>query len=63
MNPEELYKQIKQQESETANCYESEISSREYINKYFDSRNFSVKKYLRLANKEKKQRKSSRNLY
>ena len=63
MNPEELCKKIQQQLTDTIVINEDEMTAREYLDKYFNTRMFSIKKYLRLANEEKIQRRKNRQLY
>lgn len=62
MNPEELYKKMQQPTVKTQ-INEDEMTAREYLDKYFNTRMFSIKKYLRLANEEKIQRRKNRKLY
>ena len=62
MNPEELCKKM-QQPTVITQITEDEMSAREYLDKYFNTKMFSIKKYLRLANEEKIQRRKSRQLY
>ena len=40
-----------------------QMTSDEYLDKYFGTKQFSVKKYLRLAEEERRQRKESKRLY
>lgn len=62
MNPEELYKKMQQPTVKTQ-INEDEMTAREYLDKYFNTKMFSIKKYLRLANEEKIQRRKNRQLY
>lgn len=64
MNPEDLCKKM-QEDKKPVNegFYEKEMSSHEYLDKYFGTKQFSVKKYLRLAEEERRQRKESKRLY
>ena len=62
MNPEELYKKMQQPTVKTQ-INEDEMTAREYLDKYFNTKMFSIKKYLRLANEEKIQRRKNRKLY
>ena len=57
MNPEDLCRKM-QEDNKPANegFYEEEMSSHEYLDKYFGTKQFSVKKYLRLAEEERRQR-------
>ena len=62
MNPEELCKKM-QQPTVITQITEDEMSAREYLDKYFNTKMFSIKKYLRLANEEKIQRRKNRQIY
>lgn len=62
MNPEELYKKMQQPIVKTQ-INEDEMTAREYLDKYFNTKMFSIKKYLRLANEEKIQRRKNRQIY
>lgn len=67
MNPEDLMKSIQTSQSdktknETANIDLDEMSSAEYIDKYFGTRSFSVRKFIELSEKEKRRFKG-RNYY
>lgn len=65
MHPEELCRMIQCNEdnaTEDTVC-EREMTSDEYLDKYFGTKQFSVKKYLRLAEEERRQRKESKRLY
>lgn len=62
MNPEELYKKMQQPTVKTQ-INEDEMTAREYLDKYFNTKMFSIKKYLRLANEEKIQRRKNRQIY
>lgn len=62
MNPEELYKKMQQPTVKTQ-INEDEMTAREYLDKYFNTKMFSIKKYLRLANEEKIQRCKNRQIY
>ena len=65
MHPEELCRMIQCNEDNVSDEmeYEREMSSDEYLDKYFGTKQFSVKKYLRLAEEERRQRKESKRLY
>lgn len=65
MHPEELCMMIKCNEDNATEeiQYESEMTSHEYLDKYFGTKQFSVKKYLRLAEDERRQRNESKRLY
>ena len=56
MNPEDLCKQIKEQTPTT----DDELTSHEYLQKYNGTKQFSVRKFLRLAEEERRQRKKRR---
>ncbi len=62
MNPEELYKKMQHPTVKTQ-INEDEMTAREYLDKYFNTKMFSIKKYLRLANEEKIQRRKNRQIY
>ena len=62
MNPEELYKKMQQPTVKTQ-INEDEMTAREYLDKYFNTKMFSIKKYLKLANEEKIQRRKNRQIY
>lgn len=59
INPEELYQKM-QQSTDAIVINEDEMTAREYLDKYFNTNMFSIKKYLRLANEEKIQRRKNR---
>ena len=65
MHPEELCRIIQTNENNNADemGYEHEMTSHEYLDKYFGTKQFSVKKYLRLAEDERRQRNESKRLY
>lgn len=65
MHPEELCRIIESNETNNSEEkeYEREMTSDEYLDKYFGTKQFSVKKYLRLAEEERRQRKESKRLY
>lgn len=65
MHPEELCRMIKCNEDNDSDeiQYEREMTSHEYLDKYFDTKQFSVRKYLRLAEEERRQRNESKRLY
>ena len=65
MHPEELCRIIQTNENnatEEIQC-EREMTSHEYLDMYFGTKQFSVKKYLRLADDERRQRNESKRLY
>ena len=65
MHPEELCRMIQCNEDNATEdtVHEREMTSDEYLDKYFGTKQFSVKKYLRLAEEERRQRKESKRLY
>lgn len=65
MHPEELCKMIQCNEDNNADEieYEREMSSHEYLDMYFGTKYFSNKKFLRLAEEERRQRNESKRLY
>lgn len=65
MHPEELCRIIESNETNNSEEkeYEREMTSDEYLDKYFGTKQFSVKKYLRLAEEERRQRNESKRLY
>ena len=65
MHPEELCRMIQCNEdnvTEDIVC-EREMTSDEYLDKYFGTKQFSVRKFLRLAEEERRQRNKSKRLY
>lgn len=65
MHPEELCRMIQCNEDNVSDEteYEREMSSNEYLDKYFNTKQFSVRKFLRLAEEERRQRNANRRLY
>ena len=65
MHPEELCRIIQANENNTyeETEYEREITSHEYLDMYFDTKQFSIKKYLNLVKEERRQRNESKRLY
>ena len=65
MHPEELCRIIESNETNNSEEkeYEREMTSDEYLDKYFNTKQFSVRKFLRLAEEERRQRKESKRLY
>lgn len=65
MHPEELCRMIQCNEDNISDEmeYEREMSSNEYLDKYFNTKQFSVRKFLRLAEEERRQRNKSKRLY
>ena len=62
MHPEELCRMIQINENNNADEmeYEHEMTSHEYLDKYFGTKQFSVRKFLRLAEEERRQRLENR---
>ena len=55
MNAEDLYKKMQEEKkADNENCYEEEMSSQEYLNKYFNTPYFSFRKYFRLCDEERR---------
>lgn len=55
MNAEELCKKMQEEKkADSENCYEEEMSSQEYLNKYFNTPYFSFRKYFRLCDEERR---------
>ena len=65
MHPEELCRMIQCNEDNAKEdtVYEREMTSDEYLDKYFNTKQFSVRKFLRLAEEERRQRNKSKRLY
>ena len=65
MHPEELCRMIQcNEDNDTEDTvYEREMTSDEYLDKYFNTKQFSVRKFLRLAEEERRQRNKSKRLY
>ena len=65
MHPEELCRMIQCNEDNAAEEteYEREMTSHEYLNMYFGTKYFSNRKFLRLAEDERRQRNESKRLY
>ena len=62
MHPEELCRIIQANENNDADEteYEREMTSHEYLDMYFDTKQFSIRKYLNLVKEERRQRLESR---
>ena len=58
MHPEELCRMIQCNENNATEDiqYEREMTSHEYIDMYFDTKQFSIRKYLNLVKEERRQR-------
>ena len=55
MNAEELCKKMQEEKkADNENCYEEEMSSQEYLDKYFGTPYFSVRKFFRLCDEERR---------
>lgn len=65
MHPEELCRMIQSNEDNATEdaVYEREMTSDEYLDKYFGTKYFSNRKFLRLVQEERRQRKESKRLY
>ena len=65
MHPEELCKIIQTNENNAyeETEYEREMTSHEYLDKYFGTKYYSNRKFLRLVQEERRQRNESKRLY
>lgn len=63
MNPEDLCKKMQDAKKSDSDEYYEEMSSHEYLDKYFNTKQFSVRKFLRLAEEERRQRNENKRLY
>lgn len=65
MHPEELCRMIQSNEDNATEdaVYEREMTSDEYLDKYFGTKYFSNRKFLRLVQEERRQRNESKRLY
>ena len=65
MHPEELCRMIQCNEDNATEdtVYEREMTSDEYLDKYFGTKYFSNRKFLRLVQEERRQRNESKRLY
>ena len=65
MHPEELCRIIESNETNNSEEkeYEREMTSDEYLDKYFGTKYFSNRKFLRLVQEERRQRNESKRLY
>ena len=55
MNAEELCKKMQEEKkSDSENCYEEEMSSSEYAQKYMGRPGYSVRKHLKIIQDERK---------
>lgn len=54
MNVEELCKKMQEEKKTDSNGYYEEISSKEYLDEYFGTPYFSVRKFFRLCDEEKR---------
>ena len=53
MNVEELCKKMQEEKKTDSNGYYEEISSKEYLDEYFGTPYFSVRKFFRLCDEER----------
>lgn len=65
MHPEELCRMIQSNEDNATEdaVYEREMTSDKYLDKYFGTKYFSNRKFLRLVQEERRQRNESKRLY
>lgn len=57
MNVEDLCKKVQNIKNTDSNeCYGEEMSSHGYLEQYFDTKQFSVRKFLRLVQEERRHR-------
>ena len=65
MYPEELCRMIQYNEDNATEDtgYEREMTSDEHLDKYFGTKYFSNRKFLRLVQEERRQRNESKRLY
>ena len=54
MNAEELCKKVQNTKKADSNEYYEEMSSQEYLDKYFGTPYFSFRKYFRLCDEERR---------
>ncbi|MBO5359246.1 MAG: hypothetical protein J6B25_00240 [Clostridia bacterium] len=54
MNAEELCKKMQEEKKADSDEYYEEISSKEYLDKYFGTPYFSVRKFFRLCDEERR---------
>ena len=54
MNAEELCKKMQEEKKADSNEYYEEMSSQEYLDKYFNTPYFSFRKYFRLCDEERR---------
>ena len=45
---------MEEKKADNENCYEEEMSSQEYLDKYFGTPYFSVRKFFRLCDEERR---------
>jgi len=56
MNVEGLCKKVQYTQKTDSNGYYEEMSSHDYLEQYFDAEQFSVRKFLRLVQEERRHR-------
>ena len=56
MNPEDLCKKMQEEKTADSDAYYEEMSSHEYLDKYFGTKYYSNRKFLRLVQEERRQR-------
>lgn len=54
MNAEELCKKMQEEKKADSNEYYEEMSSQEYLDKYFNTPYFSFRKFFRLCDEERR---------
>ena len=54
MNAEDLYEKMQEEKKADSDEYYEEMSSQEYLDKYFCTPYFSLKKYFRICDEEKR---------
>ena len=54
MNPEDLCKKMQEEKKSDSNEYYEEMSSQEYLDKYFNTPYFSFRKFFRLCDEERR---------
>ena len=54
MNAEELCKKMQEEKRADSNEYYEEMSSQEYLDKYFNTPYFSFRKFFRLCDEERR---------
>ena len=54
MNPEDLCKKMQEEKKSDSKEYYEEMSSQEYLDKYFNTPYFSFRKFFRLCDEERR---------